>query len=256
MVEGVREVSWSTEAIALVVTGGMLAIDVITSFHPRVALSVTSKVIFGVGAVVFLGAGAAAVGGVDFPRAVVVLPLVPLSITVALVSLGIRHPAPARPSAGPPPATFVPAGAAAPLVAAVPVVPAPARTPLDRRSGAAPNAGAASFLGGAPLFDGTDLARREDGDAAAAHVEVARHHYGHPHGGAPFDAHGAGAERLLAASPYATPAELSELAYARPELRPAIAANPTAPASLLQWLTEQAEPAVLAAIAARGSVAG
>ncbi|MDN4475992.1 hypothetical protein QQX09_09005 [Demequina sp. SYSU T00192] len=72
----------------------------------------------------------------------------------------------------------------------------------------------------------------------------------------PFGAAGAGAERLLAASPYATAAELSELAYARPELRPAIAANPSAPASLLQWLIEQGEPAVLAAISARGRLLG
>ncbi|WP_156165399.1 hypothetical protein [Demequina rhizosphaerae] len=72
----------------------------------------------------------------------------------------------------------------------------------------------------------------------------------------PFGAAGAGAERLLAASPYATAAELSELAYSRPELRPAIAANPSAPASLLQWLIEQGEPAVLAAISARGRLLG
>ncbi|WP_296666747.1 hypothetical protein [Demequina sp.] len=70
----------------------------------------------------------------------------------------------------------------------------------------------------------------------------------------PFGADGAGVERLLAASPYATPTELSELAYAHPELRPAIASNPSSPASLLQWLTEQGEPAVLAAISARGAV--
>lgn len=57
-----------------------------------------------------------------------------------------------------------------------------------------------------------------------------------------------------AASNPATDAEtLREIAYHFPELRPAVAANPSAYPGLLQWLGELGDPAVSAALAARGA---
>ncbi len=178
---------WSTESVALVVTGGMLALVVIASLHSRVALTAGSRIIFLVGAVTFIAFALLAEYSLDMsvPPIVLVLPLVPVLIIFVIVRrlLHEAHPHPAA---------------------------------------------------------GTAVAAARPGAIAPT----------------PFGAAGAGAERLLAASPYATAAELSELAYTHPELRPAIAANPSAPASLLQWLIEQGEPAVLAAISARGRLLG
>ncbi|WP_156159122.1 hypothetical protein [Demequina gelatinilytica] len=179
--------SWSTESLALVVTGGMLLLVVIASLHSRVALASGSRMIFLVGAVSFIAFALLCeyVVDVHVPPVVLALPLLPIAVTVAIVRRIVREGRTRRPTATPVALTY--------------------RT-----------------------------------EPVAA----------------PFDAHGAGSERLLATSPYATAAELSELAYAHPELRPAIASNPSAPASLLQWLTEQGEPAVLAAISARGRLLG
>ncbi|WP_156160755.1 hypothetical protein [Demequina soli] len=165
----------------------MLALVVITSLHPRVALSAGSRTIFLVGAVFFIGFALLTeyVFHVDVPPVVLVLPLVPLAIIAVIVRRLVHD----------------------------------ARHPLEP----VPSVATAYRTDPAP---------------------------------APFGAAGAGAARLLAASPYATGIELSELAYAHPELRPAIAANPATPANLLQWLTEQGEPAVLAAISARGRLLG
>ncbi|SEJ61049.1 hypothetical protein [Demequina mangrovi] len=179
--------SWSTESLALVVTGGMLLLVVIASLHSRVALASGSRVIFLVGAVSFIAFALLTEYGVDMsvPPVVLALPLVPLGVIAVLVRRMIR----------------------------------------------------------------TSRAARELPRPAATAFRA-------PEESAPFAAHGIGAERLLATSPYATATELSQLAYAHPELRPAIASNPSAPASLLQWLTEQGEPAVLAAISARGRLLG
>ena len=176
--------SWSAEAIALIGTGGMLALDVIASLHPRVALSTLSRVVFGVCAAFFIAVAVLAQGvlQVDLPPVLLVLPLVPIPVTVVVVRDSIR-------------------GAA--------TEPGPARAPV--RLQAEP---------------------------------------------APFDAEGPIRERLLAQSPYATSTELAELAYTNPELRPSIAANPAAPSTLLQWMVDQGEPAVIAAIAARRTAAG
>lgn len=171
--------SWSAEALALIVTGGMLALDVIASLHPRVALSTLSRVVFGVCAAFFIAVAVLAQGvlQVDLPPVLLVLPLVPIAVTAVVVRDSIRG------------GSTLPAAASAP-----------------------------------------------------------REHHAEP---APFDAEGPARERLLAQSPYATSAELADLAYSRPELRPTIAANPVAPSSLLQWMVDQGEPAVIAAIAAR-----
>lgn len=180
--------SFATESWALVATGGMLALVVIASLHPRVALGAASRLVFALGAVAFIAIALLAelVIGVELPPVVLALPLVPLAVAVRLA--------------------------------------------LDARSGAH----------AAPAAPATA--------SSAARTEAAPEP-------APFGARGEGAQRLLASSPYATGAELSELAYTHPELRPAIASNPSAPASLLQWLTEQGEPAVLAAISARRPLA-
>ncbi|WP_228373188.1 hypothetical protein [Demequina silvatica] len=178
--------SWSTESLALVVTGGMLALVVIASLHSRVALSAGSRIIFLVGAVTFISFAFLAEYALDMrvPPVVMILPLVPIAIIVVIVRRIIRE-------------------------------------------------------SHAPAVETQTF-------AAASPTRFA----------APFTVAGEGAERLLAASPYATANELSELAYSHPELRPAIAANPSAPSSLLQWLIEQGEPAVLAAISARGRLLG
>ncbi len=184
---------WSAEAWSLVVSGGMLALVVITSFHPRVALSNGSRIVFLAGAVVFVAFALVSEVVLDatIPPFVFVLPLVPIAIG-AEIALDVM---------------------------------------ADRRARRGPALGS----GRGPEFDGGPTPQ-------AAPI--------------PFHAEGSGADRMLAASPYATASELSDLAYTRPELRPAIAANPSAPASLLQWLTEQGEPAVLAAISSRRPLAG
>ncbi len=173
--------SWSAESLVLVATGGMLALVVIASLHPRVALRGISQVVYSLGAVVFIVIGLLAAGdpGLTIPVVVFAMPAVPVLIAIAVVRRsrkGVIPPA------------------------------APDQTAID------------------PVVEE-----------------------------APFGATGPGGARLLAASPYATPGELTELAYARPDLRAAIASNPAAPSSLLQWLVDQGEPAVLAAIAARRS---
>lgn len=175
--------SWSAEAVALAVTGGVLLLDVIASLHPRVALSTLSRVIFGVAAVFFISVAVLAqtVLSLELPGVVLVLPLVPLAITVVGVRDAIRR---------------------------RPAITSQSSAPMELQAEPAPF-GAAGPLG----------------------------------------------ERMLAESPYATATELAGLAYARPELRPTIAANPVAPSSLLQWMVEQGEPAVIAAIAARRTAA-
>ncbi|WP_156162377.1 hypothetical protein [Demequina iriomotensis] len=179
--------SWSTESLALVVTGGMLLLVVIASLHSRVALAAGSRAIFLVGAVSFIAFALLTEYAVDVhvPPVVLALPLIPVVIIAMLVHRLVRE---------------------------------------ARAVRTTPTSVAVTY--------------RTDPDPV------------------PFAAHGQGSARLLATSPYATATELSELAYAHPELRPAIAANPSAPASLLQWLTEQGEPAVLAAISARGRLLG
>lgn len=103
-----------------------------------------------------------------------------------------------------------------------------------------------------PLAVGVVLARDAWADARARRGPAGTHRQRV----APFGAPGMGTDWMLAGSPYATAAELADLAHARPELRPAIAANPAAPASLLQWLADQGEPAVLEAISSRRPLAG
>ena len=183
-------VGWSTESVALVVTGGLLALVVITSLHPRVALTPGSRIVFLAGAAAFVGFALAAEYAIDVtvPPVVLALPVLPISVGAVLIRAAVSEPRGAR---------------------QVPAATVPARPAVQ-----------------------------------------------FPVAPAPFGAQGPGAERLLASSPYATPSELSELAYGHPELRTAIAANPSSPASLLQWLTEQGEPAVLAAISARGRLLG
>ncbi|SDD10060.1 hypothetical protein SAMN05216410_2827 [Sanguibacter gelidistatuariae] len=58
-----------------------------------------------------------------------------------------------------------------------------------------------------------------------------------------------------AADPSTPAALLGEIATHRPDLRPAIASNPTAYPELLDWLRSFADPAVDAALAARGAAA-
>lgn len=58
--------------------------------------------------------------------------------------------------------------------------------------------------------------------------------------------------RAQAANPDASGQELTSLAYLNPSLRPTIAGNPAAPASLLEWLAESGDTSVRAAINARG----
>ncbi|WP_084079376.1 hypothetical protein [Demequina sp. NBRC 110057] len=65
---------------------------------------------------------------------------------------------------------------------------------------------------------------------------------------------GSASDRLLrsrAADPTATPAELARIAYAHPDMRATIAANPASPASLLEWLASVGDPAVHSAISTR-----
>jgi cytochrome c-type biogenesis protein CcmH/NrfG len=62
-----------------------------------------------------------------------------------------------------------------------------------------------------------------------------------------------GAERArVAADPATHPATLGQLAQQYAQLRPAIAANPAAYPELLAWLGQQRDPAVDAALRARG----
>src|SRR5690625_2492190 len=58
-----------------------------------------------------------------------------------------------------------------------------------------------------------------------------------------------------ASDPGTEPAVLGEIATHRPDLRPAIAGNPTAYPDLLDWLANLNDPAVNAALAARSQSA-
>lgn len=60
--------------------------------------------------------------------------------------------------------------------------------------------------------------------------------------------------RERAAHPGASPQELASIAYLNPSLRATIAGNPSAPASLLEWLASLGDSSVQAAISARGPV--
>lgn len=60
---------------------------------------------------------------------------------------------------------------------------------------------------------------------------------------------------LQASDPATTAETLARIAYERPDLRPAVAANPAAYPELLTWLGQFNDPAVSAAIAARGGAA-
>jgi hypothetical protein len=60
---------------------------------------------------------------------------------------------------------------------------------------------------------------------------------------------------LQASDPATTAETLARIAYERPDLRPAVAANPAAYPELLTWLEQFHDPAVSAAIAARRGVA-
>ncbi|MFW7415451.1 hypothetical protein [Demequina sp. SO4-18] len=57
--------------------------------------------------------------------------------------------------------------------------------------------------------------------------------------------------RERAANRHASPQELASIAYAHPQLRATVAGNPSAPASLLEWLASVGDTAVHAAISAR-----
>ena len=62
---------------------------------------------------------------------------------------------------------------------------------------------------------------------------------------------GADADRLAAASPVTPAAELARIAAARPDLHPALAANPATYPDLIDWLRTLPDPAVQAALAQR-----
>ncbi|WNM24673.1 hypothetical protein RN607_00845 [Demequina capsici] len=62
-----------------------------------------------------------------------------------------------------------------------------------------------------------------------------------------------GTGEVLASDPEASPEQLAEIAYAQPTLRPVVAANPSTPASLLEWLAALGDPAVQRAIGARAA---
>ena len=61
----------------------------------------------------------------------------------------------------------------------------------------------------------------------------------------------ADADRLAASSPSTPAAELARIAAARPDLHPALAANPTVYPDLVDWLRTSPDPAVQAALAQR-----
>ena len=71
----------------------------------------------------------------------------------------------------------------------------------------------------------------------------------------PPDASGpdADADRLAASSPATPAAELARIAAARPDLHPALAANPATYPDLIDWLRTSPDPAVQAALAQRAS---
>lgn len=58
-------------------------------------------------------------------------------------------------------------------------------------------------------------------------------------------------DRFAAHDPATDPAVLADIAYRRPDLRPAIAAHPGAYPALLEWLAQLADPAIDAALAIR-----
>ena len=61
------------------------------------------------------------------------------------------------------------------------------------------------------------------------------------------------ADRLAASSPSTPAAELARIAAARPDLHPALAANPTVYPDLVDWLRTSPDPAVQAALARRAN---
>ena len=63
----------------------------------------------------------------------------------------------------------------------------------------------------------------------------------------------ADADRLAASSPTTPAAELARIAAARPDLHPALAANPATYPDLVDWLRTSPDPAVQAALAQRAS---
>jgi len=74
---------------------------------------------------------------------------------------------------------------------------------------------------------------------------------------APAKAHepargGEGSAHITAASLSATPNELAHIAINNPDLRPVVAMNPLTPASVLDWLAQQGDPAVAEALRSRG----
>lgn len=62
---------------------------------------------------------------------------------------------------------------------------------------------------------------------------------------------GDGRVRALAADPQASPQELADIAFTKPQLRPTVASNPATPSNVLEWLASQGDPVVHAAIKAR-----
>ena len=59
----------------------------------------------------------------------------------------------------------------------------------------------------------------------------------------------ADADRLAASSPATPAAELARIAASRPDLHPALAANPATYPDLVDWLRTSPDPAVQAALA-------
>lgn len=65
---------------------------------------------------------------------------------------------------------------------------------------------------------------------------------------------GDGRVRALAADPEASPQELADIAFTKPQLRATVASNPATPSNVLEWLASQGDPVVHAAIKARMAV--
>lgn len=62
-------------------------------------------------------------------------------------------------------------------------------------------------------------------------------------------------ERALAASPHATPEQLSRLVVERPDLRPMLARNPSTPSAVIAWLASLETPEIVAALESRNNLA-
>ncbi|WP_084075392.1 hypothetical protein [Demequina sp. NBRC 110052] len=78
---------WSAEEIVLVVTGVLFAGIVASSYLPQVELTLTSRLAFAIGAVVFIGAAVtlAGVESASYPPLLWILPLVPLMVIGVLI---------------------------------------------------------------------------------------------------------------------------------------------------------------------------